>query len=80
MQKVVRTRNYFTHWDPKSKGKAATNDELWPICAKLEALFCLLLMREIGLSEDTITRLVDNNLELKRRLSFRFEEKPTHAS
>lgn len=80
LQKVVRTRNYFTHWDPKSKEMAATDDELWPICAKLEALFSLLLMREIGLSSDTIAHLVESNRELKRRLGYRLGEKPSHAS
>ena len=80
LQKVVRTRNYFTHWDPKSEGKAATREELLPVCGKLEALFCLMLMREIGLSGETIAQLVENNWDLKRRLSYRCGEKPLHAS
>ena len=80
LRKVVGTRNYFTHWDPKSKAKAATVEELWPICAKLEALFSLLLMREIGLTDDMIARLVDNNHALKRSLSHRCDVNSTHAS
>ena len=80
LQKVVSTRNYFTHWDPKTKEKAATDEELWPICAKLEALFSLLLMREIGLPAGTITRLVENNQELERRLSYRCGVNADHAS
>lgn len=80
VRKVVDTRNYFTHWDPRLKEKSATVEELWPICAKLEALFCLLLMREIGLTSDTIGQLVEKNRELKWRLGYRCGEKSAHAS
>ena len=45
IMKVIDTRNYLTHYDPKLAQQAANAETLWKLCMKLEALFQLHFLR-----------------------------------
>jgi hypothetical protein len=66
---VVTTRNYFTHYDERLAEAAAHGQELWDLCAKLEALYQLQLMKEIGFSESMIAEVVKENRSLRMKLN-----------
>lgn len=51
--KVANTRHYLTHFDPKNKVKGiAENDELRELIGKTRLLIQMLLLIELGLSEE----------------------------
>ena len=52
--KVVDTRNYFTHYDSSLATKAASGEDLWKLCQKLEALFQLHLLVLVGIDPKPI--------------------------
>lgn len=65
---VVETRNYLTHSDPTLESQAKTGADLWVLCTKLEVLFELQLLRQIGFSSDQIDRIVNGNYRTKEKL------------
>jgi len=65
---IVDTRNYFTHWDPSQKKRAAQGSDLLNLVNKMEVLLQLLFVREVGFSDSVIARAVDRNRRLRRRL------------
>ena len=67
--KVVKTRNYLTHYDESGKEAAATGESLIRLTQKLEALFQLELLRIIGFDIERIVALTQSNLNLKIKLS-----------
>jgi hypothetical protein len=53
--RVVDTRNFFTHWDASSNETSPYNDqELRGASNRLSALLAILLVRRMGLSDQTI--------------------------
>ena len=52
VSKVVNTRNYLTHYSQKLESKAASGEELWRLCQKLDALFTLHILSQIGFDPD----------------------------
>lgn len=66
--KVVDTRNYLTHYDERLSNKATTGIEFWQLCMKLEVLFQLHFLRLMGLTNDTINTLVNDNHSIKWKL------------
>ena len=66
--KVVRTRNYLTHYDPSLKDATDSPSTLWNLCQKLEALFQLHFLRLMGLTTDEMSILVKNNISLQMKL------------
>ncbi len=67
LKKIVKTRNYLTHNDPKLESKAAKGKELQFICLKMDALFRLQFLKLIGFNEREIDDIVDKCLYLKRQ-------------
>ena len=57
VSKIIDTRNYLTHYDPRLVSSAAEGEELWKICRKLECLFQLHFLRLVGLSDQDIDKL-----------------------
>jgi hypothetical protein len=65
---VVDTRNYLTHYDPRPSNRLITGIDLWRLCMKLEVLFQLHFLRLIGLSNQSITAIVDAVESIKWKL------------
>jgi ApeA N-terminal domain 1 len=57
-KKVKDTRNYLTHYDPRSKSKAAEGEELLRLGERLIALLQVCLLRQLGFSEDRSWKLL----------------------
>lgn len=66
--KVIDTRNYLTHYDPKLAQQAASGEALWKLCMKLEALFQLHFLRLIGLDAEFIRQLANENHALRSKV------------
>jgi hypothetical protein len=60
IQKVLETRNYLTHYDPKLQGTAAVGVELFRINRALYFLLTVCLLRELGFSIERCTELLRN--------------------
>lgn len=69
IDQVVTTRNYFTHYNEHLAKGAAHGQALWELCSKLEALYQLQLMKEIGFSDAMITGIVKENWSLRAKLN-----------
>lgn len=69
---LVDTRNYFTHFDPASESKAAHGSDLWRLTLKMEALFQLLMMQDLGFGEPLIATIVGRNRRVAQALKARF--------
>lgn len=69
VRKLVDTRNYLTHYNEELKGKIAGGGELYALCLKMEAIFQLHLLQQIGFSETEIEAILTNSHKLKQKLS-----------
>jgi len=58
INRVVATRNYFTHFDQSLEPQAARGEELYQITEKLKLLIEICLLREIGSEEERIRDLI----------------------
>ncbi len=58
IDKVVNSRNYYTHYDLDSESKAATEKELARICYNLEDLLKLHLLKLSGIEDERIIERV----------------------
>ena len=65
---ILTTRNYLTHYSIELEEEAAKERDLWAICQKMEALFSLHLLAEIGFTETEIQTIVNSSQTLKRKL------------
>lgn len=66
---IVNTRNYFVHYDKNLEGKALSGAELWEVCMKMEGLFQLHLLKEIGFTSAAIEGIVKSNGQLSWKLT-----------
>lgn len=64
---VVNTRNYLTHYSEELEKDAVKGSELWRLCQKMEAVFQLHLLRQLGFEESHIKRILSNNYKLKQK-------------
>ena len=62
INRIVATRNYLTHYDKNLKKKACSGLHLWNVCLKMEYLFQLLFLREVGFSEHHIMTIAKRKL------------------
>lgn len=67
--KVLDTRNFLTHYDPRLENQAANGTEIWELCMKLEGLFQLHLLRLIKIDDSLIKKLVNDNNALRHKLN-----------
>ena len=67
INRIVNTRNYLTHYDLSLESKAAKDEELWPLCLKMELLFQLHFLQLIGFSREQIDSLLADSIPLRRR-------------
>lgn len=64
---VVNTRNYLTHYSEELEKDSLKGSELWSLCQKMEAVFQLHLLQQLGFEEFDIQRLLSNNYKLKQK-------------
>ena len=71
IHKILKTRNYLTHYDPESEPEAAKGEDLYVLCLKMELLFELHFLRLIGFSREKIQSISDKcpSLQWKRSSS-----------
>jgi hypothetical protein len=67
---IVDTRNYFTHWDPTGRARAADGADLVKLCHRMEALFKLCLLRDLGFATEQIAKIVEECRPLKHLLTW----------
>lgn len=67
IRQIVDTRNYLTHYSEDLESQALAGTELWDLCQKMEAIFQLLLLRQLGFSHDEISNVLVRNHKLKQR-------------
>ena len=65
---IVKTRNYWTHYDRRLESKAAKDEDLWSLCLKMELLFQLQFLQLIGFSREQIDSLLAHSIPFKRKL------------
>jgi hypothetical protein len=68
INKIVNTRNYLTHYDKSLENEACSRLQLWEVCMKMECLFQLHFLKEIGFSEQNINMIIENNYQFKQML------------
>ena len=69
--KIAVTRNYLTHYDPKSEPNAAKGEDLHVLCLKMELLFELHFLKLTGFAPEKIQSIADKcpKLQWKRSSS-----------
>ncbi len=65
---IVDTRNYLTHYNADLKAKSATGTKLLNTCYKMELLFELQMLKQIGLTHAQIDNILDCSPRLKSKL------------
>ena len=68
IDQIVNTSNYLTHYDISLKSSACSGAQLFDVCMKMECLFQLHFMKEIGFSEDQIKNIIENNYKFRQKL------------
>lgn len=68
INQIINTRNYLTHYDISLEKKAYSGAQLFEVCMKMECLFQLHFLKEIGFSEEQIKTIVENNYKFKQKL------------
>lgn len=68
IRKLVDTRNYLTHYSEELEKRAAKENALYTLCLKMEAIFQLHLLQQIGFSEAEIKTILSMNHKLKQKL------------
>lgn len=66
--KIVTTRNYLTHYDESLKSEAVKGKDLFVLCMKMEAIFQLHFLKILGLTNEEISKVVENCYPLKKKL------------
>jgi hypothetical protein len=67
---MAHSRNYFTHYDPKQKAKAADGQDLWALYCKAYVLFQLHILYGLGFDDGAIAKLVEENNPIQEKLNF----------
>ena len=69
IRKVVDTRNYLTHYSKELESKSARGRELWDTCLKMEVIFQLCLLRDIGLTAAEVSDIAAQSYSIKQKLN-----------
>lgn len=68
INKIINTRNYLTHYDRQLEQYAVSDEELYKLCLKIEAIFNLCFLKQIGFIDEEIDKLVGQNSSLAWKL------------
>jgi len=63
IDKVVNTRNYLVHYDLSLKDKALRGEKLYWLTQKLRVMVEMCLLKELGLSDETINNIYEQNIK-----------------
>lgn len=66
---VVGTRNYLTHYSEELEEELVKGVDLWALCQKMEAVFQLHLLQQLGFTESEIQGILTNNYKLKQKFN-----------
>ncbi len=64
---IVNTRNYLTHYSEELEKDSVKGSDLWMLCQKMEAVFQLHLLQQLGFEEPDIQRILSNSYKLKQK-------------
>ena len=67
INRVVKARNYLTHYDQSLESEVA-DENLEFLCLKMELLFQLNFLRLIGFSKEQINSILANCSQIQRKL------------
>ena len=65
---IVDTRNYLTHYNESLKTRAASGEKLIHLYLKMEAIFQLRILQELGFTQTEIKSVLDKNDGLRKKL------------
>lgn len=65
---IVDTRNYLTHYDKSLKSKVASGDKLFRLYCKMEAIFQLRILQELGFTQTEMKSLLGKSHNLRQKL------------
>jgi hypothetical protein len=68
INKIVNTRNYLTHYDKSLEKEACNGSQLLELCMRMECLFQLHFLKEIGFSEQQINMIIEQNDQFRQKL------------
>ncbi len=68
IRNIVDTRNYLTHYDKSLESRAANGEELLRLYYKMEAIFQLCLLQEVGFTQPEIKSVLDKSNNLRKKL------------
>jgi hypothetical protein len=68
--RVVDTRNYLTHYDPALKSRAVEPSKLLPYQYRLQVLFILHCLVELGFSASAARKIIEKNDKLSQMVRF----------
>ena len=66
---IVNTRNYLTHYSEELEKESVKGADLWVLCQKMEAIFQLHLLQQLGFTETEIQGILANNYKLKQKFN-----------
>ncbi|SDU15434.1 hypothetical protein SAMN05216296_2091 [Pseudomonas pohangensis] len=66
---VVNTRNYLTHYSEELKDESVKGANLWVLCQKMEAIFQLHLLQQLGFTVSEIQEILASNYKLQQKFS-----------
>jgi hypothetical protein len=73
---IAVTRNYYTHYDPRSKAAAAKGMRLAQLRAVAEVLFEVQLLRMCGLSKSRVSEVCEYSEYIRSSLEFIAQPEP----
>lgn len=65
---IANTRNYLTHYDESLKTRAASGEKLIHLYLKMEAIFQLCILQELGFTQTEIKSVLDKSNNLRKKL------------
>lgn len=69
IRQIVDTRNYLTHYSERLESTAARGRQMWEICMKMEVIFQLCLLRDVGLTSAEVSNVANNSYSIKQKLN-----------
>ncbi len=68
IRNIIDTRNYLTHYSEELESKVARGQKLYDLCLKMEVIFQLNALNNIGFTSESIELIVDENHTLQQKL------------
>lgn len=69
IRNIVDTRNYLTHYSEALESGAVRGGALWALCQRMEVIFQLHLLQQLGFSVPEINAILVDNYRLKQKLA-----------